>query len=210
MSTVSDKQIATQLRWRQEEDETFGPLFKALHTFADRTVEFFFSDTPDIPHPVLAFDKVRSSCRGEYRPVDGLLLEHRITIDPYKVSNGAEAAEVLAHELVHMWQHHLGKMPERNYHNAEFHNRIGLMGIMTSGKRGHHEGYIEGDVWQEWLDQNDDLCLPQFYLPGEQDTRQLLKWICYSCGFSFRSRREDVKAVCMMEDCETEFELADD
>lgn len=203
--------INTLLREHQEADETFGALFKALHTFVDRTLERFFEDTPGMPHPVVALEKVRTSCRGEYHPKDGRMLEHCIVVDPFKCSNGEEAAEVLAHELVHAWQFAVQRLPERNYHNSEFHNRLGLMGIMSSGKRGHHVGYIEGDVWPLWLKENSDLLLAQFILPGtDEEKRQLLKYACPDCGFSFRTRRQDVNVICMVEDCAVPMEEVDE
>lgn len=145
------KHINRTIREHQEADPEFGGLFKALHTFTDRTLAMFFQDTPGMPHPVVALEKVRASCRGEYRPKDGRTLHHCITIDPFKCDHGEEAAEVLAHELCHAWQFAVGRLPERNYHNNEFHNRLGPMGIMSTGKAGHHVGYIEGGVWGEWL-----------------------------------------------------------
>lgn len=203
--------INTTLRAHQEKDEQFGAFFKALHTFVDRTLERFFEDTPGMPHPVVALEKVRASCRGEYLPKDGRTLEHCITVDPFKCKNGEEAAEVLAHELVHAWQFAVGRLPERNYHNSEFHNRMGLMGILSSGKAGHHNGYLEGDVWRDWLGENGDLYLASFILPGEdEDKRRLLKWGCPDCGFSFRTRRDDVSVLCMMEECAIPMELVDE
>lgn len=189
--------LTVHLRREQEADEVFGPFFTALHTFASRTINTFFSDTPDLPHPVVALDKVRASCKGEYRPKDGLMLAHRITVDPFKCTTGLDVAEVLAHELCHLWQHHVGRLPERNYHNAEFHSRAGLLGLLTSGKRGHHDGYIEGGVWQDWLEQNSDLNLDKFILPDDEDAkRRLYKYECPSCGASFRSRRTEMNVQC--------------
>lgn len=205
-------QTNTVLRLHQEGDPDLGQFFQALHAFADRTTERYFDDAPDLPHPVIGFEKVRSTCKGIYRIKDGLTLVHSITIDPYKVTNGAEAAEVLAHEMVHMWLAHVGRATERNYHSAEFHNRMGLYGILTDGKRGHHVGYTEGDQWQDWLDENSDLRLVDYLLPGVDETpgRQMVKWQCPTCGFSFHSRRQDVNVICMEEDCAMPVERAED
>lgn len=208
------KIIADVIRGNQEEDAEFGAFFEALHKFADRTIDRFFADTPDIPHPVIALEKVRASCRGVYHPKDGLMLAHRITIDPFQCKTGLDVAEVLAHELVHLWQDHVKKLPERNYHNSEFHARLGLLGIISEGKRGKHRGYYEGEdgslvgVWHHWLQENADLHLDQFVLPGADGTRQLHKFQCPLCGFSFRTRREEVNVVCMMEECDVPMEPA--
>lgn len=195
------------LQDHQEQDPEFGAFFKALHLFAERTIGMFFADTPQMPHPFISLDKVRSSCRGRYMPKDGMMLNDSIVLDPFKITTGVDAAEVLAHELVHVWQQHVGKLPERNYHNSEFHNRLGLMGIASSGKRGSHSGYIEGGVWADWISQNKDLQLEEFKLPGEDENRQLLKYQCPACHFSFRTRREDVRVICMTDECDTEMEL---
>lgn len=197
------------LRERQEADPQLGSFFQALHAFADRTIKQFFHDTPELPHPVIALERTRATCRGEYQPVDGALLPHKIIIDPHKCATGEDAAEVLAHELVHLWQHYVGKLPERNYHNAEFHNRLGLLGILSSGKAGHHNGYIEGGVWQEWLAENDDLQLAKFALPNDGDEgRKLLKYQCPACQFSFRTRRDDVFVQCSTDHAPVDMERA--
>lgn len=197
------------LRAHQEEDPELGGFFKALHTFIDRTIVKFFMDSPNLPHPVVSLDKIKGNQRGEYRQKDGYALTHVITIDPFKVATGADAAEVVAHELVHVWQAYIGKPVERNYHSAEFHDRMMLYGILTDGRDGRHMNYL-GDIWQEWMDWNSDLQLDKFVLPGtDEDTRRLHKWACPSCDFSFRSRREDVRVVCMTNDCAVDMELVE-
>lgn len=196
--------IAHVLRQHQEAHDLLGTFYKAMHTFSDRTVERFFDDTPDLPHPVLEFAPVTASCKGEYQVRDGMALEHRITIDLTKCATAEDAAEVLAHELVHLWQAHLERLPERNYHSSDFHNRLGLMGILSSGKRGHHVGYVEGDVWREWLEENADLELPKFIMPkDESEKRHLRKFMCPECGDSFRTRKL-IRALCL--ECDVEFE----
>ena len=196
--------VSTTIRQHQEADAQFGGFFTALHKFIDRTINEFFSDTPGMAHPVVALERLRSSSMGEYRPQDGMLLHDTIKVDPYKATTGEKAAEVVAHELVHAWQHCVGRLPERNYHNSEFHNRLGLIGILSSGKRGQHVGFIEGGVWRWWLDENADLDLDKYNLLPEDagDKRTLLKWQCEACGFSFRTRRDDISVVCQCFDNE--------
>jgi uncharacterized Zn finger protein (UPF0148 family) len=53
---------------------------------------------------------------------------------------------------------------------------------------------------------NEDLGLERFTFGGTKEAgRKMLKWGCPSCGFSFRTRRTDVKVVCDMDDCDEYF-----
>lgn len=200
--------LVKAFRKEMENRQGIGELYRSLHTFSDRTCARYFDDEWLVP--AIQFEKVRASCRGLLRVNDpvGFPVDV-IVIDPTKCKTGEDAAEVLVHELVHLWQVARGKAPERNYHNEEFHNRMGLLGILTSGKAGHHCGYVEGGQWQDWLDENDDLLLAKFILPGadpqpEPRRRSLITWRCPSCGFNFRSRKRKVKVVCQMKACNLE------
>jgi hypothetical protein len=195
--------ITTQLRQHQEADPTFGGLFTALHTFADRTMEEFYYDAPAMPYPVVALEKDRRNRLGYYTQRDGYTLVHRINLNPFALKTGWDAAETLAHEMVHLWQGHVGRPLKRNYHNAEFHARMALYGIETEGKLGQHKGY--GARWDAWRVENEDLELERYHLPGfnAKPTRKLLKHQC-SCGNTFRCRKP-LAAMCL--DCETEFEV---
>jgi hypothetical protein len=196
------------LRQHQEADPELGLFFKALHTFADRTAAQFFSDTPDLPHPVVALEPDRKDRRGYYTAKDGYTLVHRINLNPVVLRDGREAAETLAHEMVHLWQAHVGRPMERNYHGAEFHARMRLYGIESSGKRGDHVGYID-HVWTNWLVANDDLQLHKFVLPGTgaEPKRKLIKHMCPDCGNNFRNRNE-LNVMCL--DCTVPYELVDE
>lgn len=195
--------IAMSLRAHQETDPTLGRLFAALHTFADRTIEEFFPDTPDLPHPVVCMEKDRINRAGYYTSKDGYTLIHRINLNPFVLRDGLEAAETLAHELIHLWQMHVGRPTKRNYHTAEFHEMMfNLYGIKTSGKAGKHSGHDER--WDEWLEQNADLELDKFILPGAdaKKPRQMIKHQCPDCQASFRCRKE-LNVLCL--DCSVPF-----
>jgi len=196
--------VEVMLRTHQEAHPTLGPLFKTLHAFADRTLEEFFWDTPDIPHPVIATEKDRGTRLGYYTSMDGYTLIHRVNLNVHALRNGAEAAETLAHELVHLWQDHVGRPCKRNYHAAEFHARMAEYGIETKGRRGEHHGYTTGR-WQAWMEENSDLNLEQFILPGADATkpRKMLKQAC-PCGYSFRTR---VPRACICLECEQPYEV---
>lgn len=180
------------LRKHQEEDPTLGPLFKALHTFCDRTIEEFFKGE-DMPYPVIAMEKDRRSRLGYYTQRDGYALVHRINLNPFGLRNGVDAAHTLAHELVHLWQAHVGRPCKRNYHGLEFHARMALYGIETRGRNGYHAGAVTGsDTWAKWMERNADLELGSYMLPGmdAKPGRQLHKHQCPKCRASFRSRRK--------------------
>lgn len=197
--------ITEALRKHQEDDPVLGGLFRALHTFADRTMGEFFADTPSLPYPVVAMERDKSTRRGYYTDRDGYALVHRINLNPYCLRNGAEAAETLAHELVHLWQSHVGRPIKRNYHGAEFHLRMAEYGIETSGKLGAHIRYADV-TWPNWMETNADLELEKYILPGKEtkQQRKLFKHVCPDCGASFRNRNE-LAVLCLT--CSVPFEV---
>lgn len=197
--------ITLRLREHQETDPTFGPLFAALHTFADRTMAEFFYDAPKMPYPVLAMEKDRRTRRGFYTAQDGYTLIHRINLNPFSLKTGADAAQTLAHELVHLWQNHVGRPCRKNYHNEEFHARMAQYGILTEGPRGVFVKYIDA-TWDAWMIENEDLQLDKFLLPGidPKPKRELLKHQCPECQVSVRHRNE-LNLICG--DCMIPFEV---
>lgn len=201
---MTSEDVVAKLRRHQEADPTFGLFFLALHTFADRTIDEFFYDYPDMPRPVISVDKDRRTRLGKYRVRDGYALFHSINLNVFALKSGTDAAETLAHELVHMWETHAGKPAKNNVHTDEFHQRMALMGIHTEGPRGHHVGYTDGR-WQAWLEENDDLNLGQYVLPGAdaKKPRRMLKLKC-ACGNTIHHRRA-LSIMCL--DCEEPYEV---
>lgn len=203
---MSTLEIVMRLRAHQEADETFGAFFHALHTFADRTIKQFFDDSPDMPYPTISLEEDRLSRKGHYRPKDGSALTDNININPLAHTNGEEAAETLAHELVHLWQNHVGRPMKRNFHNAEFHQRMSLYDIETSGKAGYHGAL--GNGWHVWLAENEDLRLREFLLPGPpENKRQLIKHTCPDCEANFRARLA-LNVLCL--NCHVPFDISTD
>lgn len=202
---MSGPKVVRVLREAQERDPVLGPLFQALHTFADRLREEFFSDEPKMPHPVIAMEKDRGKRLGYYTERDGYLLLHRINLNPYALRTGSDAAETLAHEMVHLWQWVIGRPCKNNYHGREFHEKMAEMGIISTGRNGYHADFEER--WLTWMTvDNHDLGLPHFILPGmdAEPTRKMKKLQCPECGNSFRNRRV-INVLCM--DCDAPFEL---
>lgn len=195
------------LREHQEEDELVGSLFRALHTFIDRTRAEFYAEWPEMPYPVVAMEKDRRKRLGYYTQKDGYTLIHRINLNPYALRTGWEAAETLAHELVHLWQMHVGRPCKNNYHGREFHEMMAAYGIVTDGRGGYHKGYTDDGVWAVWKKRNEDLQLENFVLPGmdAKEPRKMLKLVCPDCGTNFRSRRK-IDVLCIP--CHVPFEVA--
>lgn len=203
-STQGNAGINDKLRELQGSDPVLGPFFRTLNTFAMRTIEEFYYDSPDMEVPILSLDKDLRSRRACLILKDGSMLTNRINLNPFVLKTGVEAAEYLAHEIVHVWQVHVGRPCVRNFHGKEFHQRMRRYGIMTTGKGGRHTGYID-DTWEQWMMENSDLDFGAV-LPGadKKPLRQLIKHECPGCGATFRSRRA-LSAICG--NCEISFEI---
>lgn len=190
---MTDARVA--IREEQEADPTLGPFFKALYTFADRTVDECWDNS--FPIPVITLDSIGRSKDGFFVPRDGMTFA-RINLNPTVLRNGADAAECLHHELVHAKLAHEGKHAQRNYHSAEFHELMLQVGILTQGRNGRHVGYTDDNWWWKWLEEdNADLALNQFILPGSErkKKRAMYKHSCPTCHASFR-HRTIVHATC--------------
>jgi len=185
-----------EIRNQQLSDPLLGDVYEALYEAENRLRDGFYEvDAIDMPFPIIRFGALPRNRLAEYIMFDGIFWTV-ITIDPAKHRTAAGAVEYLAHEMTHMWMDWLGYPMANNYHDKTFHETMASYGISTSGRFGDHRGYI-GDVWENWLKNNDDLKLDQFLLSDEpQLKRRLNKWACPVCGFSFQSRRTDVIVRC--------------
>jgi hypothetical protein len=136
----------------------YSQFFKAMHTFIDRTYAEFFRDEPDMPLPILEFRPIEGEWRGLFWPLHVTMIPAWITIDPFKAESTSEMLEVFVHELVHLWEWHVGYPVnvEDNEHGQQFLDRIHDFGIVAVGKKGRARGYI-GEVWENWLKRNADL-----------------------------------------------------
>lgn len=192
-------ELAKQLREHQEAHPILGGLYRTMHTFADRLIDQYFSDVA-MPQVVISFEKDRRTKLGHYRPYDGYMLAHTINLNISTMKDGREAASTLAHELVHAWQAVDGHPCEKNYHGMDFHSKMAELGIVTQGPKGMH--CDETADWLNWLEENDDLQLEKFVLPGvNQKTRRQLNLFHCACegGNPVRSRKY-LHLICM--DCE--------
>lgn len=82
-----------------------------------------------------------------------MLITDEIALNPmhFEARGDKDVLSTLAHEMVHLWQHHFGKPSRAGYHNAEWAaemckiglipSRTGLLGGRRTGQRMSH--YIE-------------------------------------------------------------------
>ena len=194
--------LASMLRQHQEEHATLGPLFTALHTFADRTTDRFFSDV-EMPPVVISLDKDRRNKLGHYRTRDGYFQEHAINLNVHAHRTAADLVQTLAHELVHLWQVVDGHPCVNNHHGADFHERAHTLGLDTRGPKGVHHGTM--DIWLNWLLENEDLELEKYVLPGveEKARRQLNLFHCQCEGGNPIRSRKMLEVYC--HDCESDY-----
>jgi hypothetical protein len=187
--------LSRQLRKFQEADPVTGEIFKAVHEVIDRTIAKFFPEDADLmPHPVVSFEVIHSGRLAEYYPRDGYTMADRINVDPFKVRNGIELPELLAHELVHVWENHLG-YPFMGTHERQFHDKMLDFGIVTEGLVAQHTGYM-GDVWQEWMDELADLHLGRFQLGPVGDETHVTTWRCPDCNLTVMTHERKLSLTC--------------
>jgi hypothetical protein len=197
------EELAKQLREQQESHERLGPLYGALHGFADRLVERYFSDV-NMPPCVISFEKDRRTKLGHYRPYDGYTLTHAINLNIWIMKSAVEAAETLAHELVHLWQVVDGHPCQKNFHGDDFHGKMLELGIETRGPTGMH--VAKRAEWLNFLEENQDLELEKFVLPGVdlKPRRQLNLFHCKCEGGNPIRSRKMLDVFC--NECQEDYE----
>lgn len=161
--------IATTVRAFQcasDGDDQYGFLWQTFYTVVDRLLEEFWSEWATIPYPILSMDFDREEMLGWFEPYDCIGLPCRLNINPQKLKNGLEAAEVIAHELLHVWEWYLAEMgTENNVHTEFFKDQMWeIYGINVEIPSGRHFG--NDGRWDEWLSRNTDLHLDKILFPG--------------------------------------------
>jgi predicted SprT family Zn-dependent metalloprotease len=196
-------ELARKLREHQEAHPQVGGLYRALHTFADRLIEHHFSHL-DMPQLALSIEKDRRNKLGHYRPFDGYMMVHTINLNISTMKDGEEAAETLAHEIVHLWQVVDGHPCKKNHHGEDFHAMMAQIGIETRGPLGHHVSRTA--TWLNWMEENADLNLAAFTLPGvnQRARRQLNLFRCQCEGGNPVRSRKMLDIYC--HDCGCDYE----
>jgi hypothetical protein len=160
--------IAKALREYQEQDLETGLFFRSVHEFTLRTlIEFFRRDMDEMGYPCFRFERIPGERLAEYRSLDGYRLSNVITIDPFKLENGDQIPELIAHELVHQWLYMLEYDQSGNAHEQPFMDKMMDYGIVTEQGSGNHIGTVS-DIWENFLAENDDIRFHRFML-GELD-----------------------------------------
>jgi hypothetical protein len=154
--------INQAIRKHQCEDDTFGTLYAALYLFVDRTSEEFFWDLPEYLEPALSLEQ----CEGVafYSPKDGFCFPDRINLNPWRHKDGEDMADSLAHELTHMWQAKCGLEVQ---HDRVFIDRLAMLGLVANADGAHTHCTAR---WPAWLEENADLNLAAYLLPGGDPT----------------------------------------
>jgi hypothetical protein len=138
----------------------------------------------------------------------------------------AEVLSTLAHEMVHLWQHHFGTPSRSAYHNREWAMKMDTIGLCPSdtgapgGKRtGQRVSHytVEGGPYEQvcgellatgflisWRDrvQTDDV--EPGKTPGKNGVR--MKYTCSGCGLNAWAKPD---AVLLCGACEVELEAVD-
>jgi hypothetical protein len=81
-------------------------------------------------------------CGDRFGRTDGLVTDE-IALNPryFRERPIEQVLSTLAHEMVHLWQHHCGKSGRGRYHNRQWAERMKLIGLQPSstGKEGGEE-----------------------------------------------------------------------
>jgi predicted SprT family Zn-dependent metalloprotease len=142
-------------------------------------------------------------------------IKHEIALNPALFGRCTDQAiaDTLVHEMVHLWQQHLGKPPKNAYHNQEWAKKMIEVGLMpsTTGKPGGKQtgkrvsDYpIEGGPFEkEW--QKLEASGFKFDYQGLEvsskgkDTRKKISFSCPECSIKVLARQADLRIMCM--DC---------
>lgn len=154
---------------------------------------------------------------------DGLLTDE-IALNPshFRDRTVIEVLGTLAHEMVHLWQHHHGKPGRGRYHNREWAARMKAIGLQPTdtgedggketGERMHHlvvDGGALQKAAQKLVARNYGLPWSEYVLPAppsaegaeggqpedEGKSGKRVKYVCPSCDLNAWAKQE-AKLVC--------------
>jgi hypothetical protein len=115
--------------------------FREAYEYLNRTL---FNG--ELPNCLITLQRSKSSygyfCGDRFGRADGLVTDE-IALNPRYFHDHPiiEVLSTLAHEMVHLWQHHYGKPGRGRYHNRQWAERMKLIGLQPSstGKEGGQE-----------------------------------------------------------------------
>src|ERR1700686_2839600 len=124
--------------------ETYDPLQQAYENLNRSLFE------GALPNCLISLQRHKQSygyfCGDRFGRADGTLTDE-IALNPSHFRDRSQEAilSTLAHEMVHLWQHHFGKAGRGRYHNMEWAEKMKSIGLQptSTGKEG---GAETGDV----------------------------------------------------------------
>ncbi|AID28402.1 peptidase [Mesorhizobium huakuii] len=71
---------------------------------------------------------------GRFGSKDGAVVTDEIALNPshFHERSTEQSLSTLVHEMVHLWQHHFGKVSRGGYHNAEWATKMKEIGLVPS------------------------------------------------------------------------------
>ena len=124
--------------------ETYDPLQQAYETLNRSLFE------GELPNCLITLQRSKKSygyfCGDRFGRADGTLTDE-IALNPshFRDRPQEEVLATLAHEMVHLWQHHFGKPGRGRYHNKEWAEKMKSIGLQPTST-GKDDGAETGDV----------------------------------------------------------------
>jgi predicted SprT family Zn-dependent metalloprotease len=124
--------------------ETYDPLQQAYETLNRSLFE------GELPNCLITLQRSKKSygyfCGDRFGRADGTLTDE-IALNPshFRDRPQEEVLATLAHEMVHLWQHHSGKPGRGRYHNKEWAEKMKTIGLQPTST-GKDDGPETGDV----------------------------------------------------------------
>lgn len=128
--------------------ETYDPLQQAYENLNRSLFE------GELPNCLITLQRSKKSygyfCGDRFGRADGTLTDE-IALNPshFRDRPQEEVLATLAHEMVHLWQHHFGRPGRGRYHNREWADRmkaIGLQPTSTGTEGGDETGDVMGHM----------------------------------------------------------------
>lgn len=196
--------------------ETYDPLQQAYETL-NRSL---FDNS--LPNCLITLQRRKRTygyfSGGRFGRSDGVLTDE-IALNPSHFRNRPveEVLATLAHEMVHLWQHHFGKPGRGRYHNSEWAEKMKSIGLQptSTGKEGGDE---TGDVMDHmimpdgafdravkkmlakgfvlcWTEQPDASAEAKAEANGESKSGKRVKYVCPE-GDQTAWAKHEAKLVC--------------
>jgi predicted SprT family Zn-dependent metalloprotease len=196
-----------------ENDRPTDQNYRAFSTLYDRLNSHFFAD--QLPRCVITFQRKGATygyfAAERFGTTDRSDIQDEIALNPthFETRGFAYVMSTLAHEMVHLWQHHFGDPGSRGYHNREWSRKMHEIGLhpSTTGEVGGKEvgqkcsHYIEPHgPFQAFADQliADGFKLPYVDIRHDPQRQAKLdsksKFTCPVCGDIYRAKKTAMPA----------------